>query len=378
MTNRRLRIGVDAKWLDSGPISGGVVLRGILKGLEQADSGHEIFVFRQKRALGGAPHHPFREVGTPNRLPNQISNLLFVPRSADRLHLDAVLYQSYAPTRARHARVCLVPDVIDLDHPEYFTRLERAYLRPRRWLIPRSDRVVTISDSERSRMGRLGVLPAGQGCDVVHLGVDESFRPRSSFDGSLLQEVKGRYALPTDFLLYVGRLNERKNLQRLIQAALGSECITPECPLVLVGAPDGKWSAPGGTSEAVKAGRVRFVGSVPPADLPIVFALAGAFAFLSLDEGFGMPPLEAMASGTPVLAARSGSLPEVCGDAAAFVDGTNVEEISRGIDSIMSDQQRRSELTRRGLGRARHFTWKSTAEALIGLLEDEVGGRAGR
>lgn len=117
---------------------------------------------------------------------------------------------------------------------------------------------------------------------------------------------------------------------------------------------------------------IKFLGEVALDDLPALYAAAGLFVFPSIYEGFGLPPLEAMACGCPVVASHAGSLPEVLGDAALTVDPEDVESISDGMERLLSDSGLRGDLARRGLERAKHFSWRATAQAVSRVYDEAL------
>ncbi|HEV8637908.1 MAG TPA: glycosyltransferase family 1 protein [Chloroflexota bacterium] len=195
---------------------------------------------------------------------------------------------------------------------------------------------------------------------VVHLGVEPRFRPLPPAEvGAAL----GRLGLAPGYLLFVGTLQPRKNLPRLLRAYALAQGEAAMPRLVVAGAlghraadlrwPEGAWH----------------LGRAPPADLPALYGGAAGFVFPSLFEGFGLPPLEAMACGTPVLAGANSSMPEVVGDAGLLVDATSDRAIADGLVRLATDGDLRADLRRRGLARAAGFTWERTARQTLAVLE---------
>ena len=175
-----------------------------------------------------------------------------------------------------------------------------------------------------------------------------------------LDEVRARYGLPDQFVLAVGNLQPRKNLVRLSQAtaSLG-------IPLVAVGRP--LWRV-GEVRRSIAPGEITWLGHVSEHDLRHLYRLCTVFAYPSLYEGFGLPILEAMAAGAPVVTSSISAMPEVAGDAAVLTDPRSVEEISAGIRSLVDSPARRLEYASRGRARAAEFTWVKTASILMGGL----------
>ena len=239
------------------------------------------------------------------------------------------------PRRAATRRVSSVLDLQHEDLPQFFSRAERAYRkRVYGWTVRRSRLVITISHhAARTLVERLGVPE--ERARPIHLGIDhDRFRP-----GPEEREP---------FLLYPALGWPHKNHPRLFEAFALLRRERPELELVLTGydgaAPDG----------------VRVLGRVPADELARLYRTAAALVFPSLYEGFGQPPLEAMACGCPVAVSNAASLPEVCGDAARLFDPSSAEAIAVAVEDVLA---RPDEWRRRGLERAAAFTWEATARA---------------
>jgi len=285
--------------------------------------------------------------------------------------LDVVIFQNFVPVWAHFARVAFVYDVIFESNPEYYTWRERLYFRPLKLLSRRAERICTLSAAEKARIvrykyGRPEVI------DIVPLGVDQRFKPREAQDPSFLAELARRLHLPSRFLLFVGRLNIRKNLLNLLKAiALLRD---QQIPLVIVGARDWKMFDIDGLIDSLGIRvRVMFTGSLPEEDLRGVYALATVFCFPSFEEGFGVPPIEAMASGIPVVVSDRSSLPEICGSAGTYADPYQAAAIARAIDSLLGDPVLAARKRAEGLERARAFTWEASTQALLESAVAAVG-----
>jgi glycosyltransferase involved in cell wall biosynthesis len=369
-----MKIGIEAKWLFDGPPSGQRVVANLVRGLADVADGDELHVFLDGRARGEPvpaeiPEERRHYVWARN---NQLANVFVVPRVADRLGLDAVVYQNFAPPRsqARHARVAFVHDVIFESHPEFFTRRERLYFKPMRYLTHRADRVCTVSGSERSRLVRFGYATADR-VDIVPNGVDEAFAPREHQPEVEAERVLDRYSAPDRFVLYAGRLNVRKNVASLVRAV--AHFTSSDLQLLVVGAPDRTAENLGAVAQASGvADRVRLLGHVSDADLRVLYSAATVFCFPSLDEGFGLCPLEAMASGTPAVVSNAPVMVETCGDAAVYVDPTDPAAIARSINELVSDASRHTQLRYAGLERARSFNWNDSARRLLASVHAAV------
>ena len=261
--------------------------------------------------------------------------------------------------RAKGPSVVTIHDLQHLELPQLFSATERRY---RRWAYDAAarsaTRVVAISEHTRGAViERLGVDP--DRVEAIHLGIDlEHFSPEPDAGDARADEL----GLPPRYLLYPANLWPHKNHRRLIEALAQIE--DRDIALVLSGRTYGREDeVMGHARECGVEGRVRHVGFVPYELLPALYRRAEALVFPSLYEGFGLPPLEAMACGCPALAADRASLPEVCGDAALLFDPEDVGSMSAALDSVIGDAGARADLSARGLRRAAQFSWRAAAEA---------------
>lgn len=208
---------------------------------------------------------------------------------------------------------------------------------------------------------------------VVYHGVSPAFS--TGLDKQIIMKTKEKYKLPSDYILFVGQINRNKNLWRLIEAfnLLKQTHDIPHC-LVLAGAKR-QFHADlhMRMTELGLQKDVLFPGYVDEADLPSLYRGAALFMFPSLYEGFGLPVLEAMASGVPVIASSSGSLPEVVGNAGLLVNPLQTEEIAQAMHRLLSDSQLREQLIQLGLERVKHFSWTSTALKTLNVYKSVSG-----
>jgi glycosyltransferase involved in cell wall biosynthesis len=184
-----------------------------------------------------------------------------------------------------------------------------------------------------------------------------------------LGSVREKYHLPDKFLLFVGGLNPLKNFSNLLKAYC---LLRSEIPHKLVAVGFKRWKFEGDLKLVTQLGLekdVLFTGFVPDEDLPAIYNLADLFVFPSLYEGFGIPVLEAMASGCPVVTTKTGCSREIAGDAAILVDPRNPEEIAQGISRILSKPELRRHMIEKGLSQASHFNWEKTARETLSLIE---------
>lgn len=233
--------------------------------------------------------------------------------------------------------------------------------------IMRADRIIT--DSAFIKNEALGVLGVPQDkISAIPLGVDhEVFRKR---DPNELRAFKDQRGLSEPFILFVGTLEPRKNLRRLLEAYLDlPEPVKKGYRLVLAGSEG--WNSDDLREILAKMkDRVTYLGYLKTEEIACLYNLASLFVFPSLYEGFGLPPLEAMACGCPVVVSRAASLPEVCGDAAQYVDPEDARSISEGMHKVLSDEELRRRLSRAGEQRAQLFSWESAAKRTLAVFEE--------
>jgi glycosyltransferase involved in cell wall biosynthesis len=260
-------------------------------------------------------------------------------------------------------QVLTIHDLLPLHYPEIYPRVRHYFTRILPRLIRASSAIVTDSRSTAADIeSRFGPLPAA--LHVIYPGYDrEAFR---LIDAATAAETCRRYGL-SDYVLAVGETRPYKNIRRLIEAfALAA---LDGVSLAVVGNPNrfdnGTRNRP---AELGITDRVVFLGRVPDEDLAALYAGALCFAFPSLFEGFGIPPLEAMACGAPVIASSSTSVPEVCGDAAVYFDPASTEEMSFALRAVASDASLRLRLHEAGLRRARSFSYHDAAVRLREVL----------
>ena len=267
--------------------------------------------------------------------------------------------------------VCAAPFVFtihDLSHifcPENSSPMIRLYYRTvLKGACYRAVRILTVSEFTRMQIVDWCGVPPEKVLNVG-CGVDPAYRPEGS-----------SYGLAFPYLLCVSNRKRHKNEFRVVEAFAAAR-LAPEIHLVFTGEPTAKLSDY--LNKCRVTNRVDFVGPVPEENLPSLYRGAEALIFPSLYEGFGLPIVEAMACGTPVVTANTTAMPEVAGDAALLVDPTSVEQIAELMEQVIGDSSLRRQLKEKGLARAVHFSWESTAarvRAVLakGAIQSEVKG----
>jgi glycosyltransferase involved in cell wall biosynthesis len=356
-----VRIAIDARKLHDYGI--GTYVRNLIRQLARQDQTTEYVLLCHPddcvaaKALG----ENFRAVPDDSR-PYSIREQISVPMDLRREGVDLFHAPHYVlPPLVLCPSVVTIHDCIHLMFPQYLpNRLAWGYARASMWTAThRSDRVLTVSEASKRDILRFFSIPPEK-IDVIYNGIDDRFWTAPSEE--VVERVRERYQLNDPFLLYAGNIKPHKNLERLIEAfdRLRAEGFA-DLKLLIIGDEISKYTA---LRRAVHRHHlhkhVRFFGFVPDDTLAVLYRLADVFVFPSLYEGFGLPPLEAMASGTPVVTSNVSSLPEVAGDAALLVDPRDSEAIAGAIRMALTDRTLREDLRRRGFARARAFSWEQS------------------
>jgi glycosyltransferase involved in cell wall biosynthesis len=305
------------------------------------------------------------------------------PRLWTHLRLSAELWRHPPQVLFVPAHVlplsCPVPAVVTVHdlgyhyYPQAHRPWDRRYLE---WTTRRHTRLARhlIVDSQATRQDLIDIYRAGSArISVVYLGRDESLAPVT--EPQRLAEVKARYKIEGPYLCYVGTLHPRKNLIRLVEAFAQALNLTPqpELKLVIAGQPGWLYNQLLQRVQALGlAGRVIFPGYIAAEDKPALLSGAVAYLFPSLYEGFGLPVLEAMACGVPVLTSRSSSLPEVAGPAALLVEPSDTTAIATGLVQLLTQPDLRRQLVEQGFRQMLNFSWQKAAEQVYQILEKVV------
>ena len=299
-----------------------------------------------------------------------------IPRILRRLRAD--LYHSpyyLMPYRPGLPTVVTMYDLIPLLFPQHVSPPARLLFR---WMtalaLRTASHVIVISQATRRDLLTLYHLPP-QNVTAILLAADPAFHPQPPAE---IERVRRKYALPENYLLYLGINKPHKNLVRLIEAfsrfTFDVSRLTfhvSRFTLVIAGPWDPRYPEPRQRAEALGLeNAVRFLGPMPEADLPALYAGATLFVFPSLYEGFGLPPLEAMACGTPVVCSNTSSLPEIVDEAALTFDPFDVTEMAAKIEQALGNDALREEMKKRGLQQAAKFSWERTARETLRVYKE--------
>jgi glycosyltransferase involved in cell wall biosynthesis len=277
------------------------------------------------------------------------------------------------PIYNKFRTVVTVHDLTPIVFPKAFPRGIKGEIKwqMQRFALKRADAIITDSESSKKDIRKYTGVKENK-IYVVYLAAGEEFRQMAN--GKWQAELREKYNLPEKFVLYVGDVTWNKNLPRLIDAVKKTQI-----PLVMVGKSlvsedydkSNPWNADLNRVNTLARGdgNIIRVGFISMDELVQIYNLATVFAMPSLYEGFGLPILEAMACGCPVVTSKEGSIPEVAGNAAFYIDGYDVESIATGIKRVLDDQKLQKELSEKSLENAKRFSWKKTAQETLAVYE---------
>jgi glycosyltransferase involved in cell wall biosynthesis len=352
-----MKVGIDTQSTLGRKTGIGLYTANLLRALRQVATQHEYveLSWGQTEELRTDQRLRWQQIGLPWRARAAHAELLHVTG------FDAPLWK---PCPA----VLTVHDLIGLLFPANFPPVSRLYWsRWLPWTVRWADKVITDSQHTARDLNQLLGIST-QRISVIHLGVNDAFRPME--DPEALEAVRQKHGLPATIILYVGTLEPRKGLDTLIAAYGG---LAADIPHDLVIAGKLGWYTESLFQQAGALGlsqRIHFTGYMPDEDLPALYNLARLFVYPSRYEGFGLPPLEALACGLPVVCANAASLPEIVGDAALLVPPDDVEALAAAMRRVLDDTPLQAEMQARALRRAKRFTWEETARRTAQVYEE--------
>ncbi len=363
-----MRVAIDIR--RAGDFGIGTYIRNIVNQFARAANGTEYLLVGQQSHLQQFDPLPenFQLLEYPAN-PGSFQTHLHLPfllhkRGVDLLHMPWF----YAPAIVPFRLIITVHDLTDVltPPPGISATLQAGRLFFARRALTRADRILAVSHSSKRDLSRTFDVPEDK-IDVVYNALDERFLLEPMPEGA--DRILERHAVTDPFVLYAGNIKPQKNLPRLIEAFAVAKADLRDHPkysnlkLLLIGDSAEEHSdLRRAVLRSRVQGEVRFLGFVPHSVLRVFYSRASAFLFPSLYEGFGLPPLEAMAHGTPVLTSSASSLPEVFSQAALLVNPENVFEIARGIRQILTEDVLREALVRRGYELVQKYSWERSAE----------------
>ena len=361
-----MRIGLDATALPPKPVGAGRYIVRLVRSLAALNTENELVIFVQdnRRPLIDSPSiENIRWVETPEISPAR--RLLWeqtaLPRLARQAGIDLLHSPHYTrPLDLPCASVVTFHDMTFFLYPELHTRAKRLFFP---WMMRmsahRAEAIIANSESTRRDAMQILHIPADK-IFTVTLGIGEEFRRIT--DLGLLEDCRQRYDLPQDFFLYVGLVEPRKNLPLLLSAYARLAQVEDPPPLVVVGRIGWMVEDVFRQIESLQLkNRVKFTGYIPDQDLPLVYNLAQILLYPSRYEGFGFPPLEAMACGTPVITTAVSAMQDQVGEAGLLVPPQDETALFEAMRRLMHDRPLRDDLSNHGRQQAKLYTWDQTA-----------------
>ena len=377
-----MRIGIDIRAI--GDFGVGTYIRNVVRMLGKLDHANEYLLIGQPERvfdIGSLPPN-FRSIQLT--LPVTSTAGYFALRrivqqeNCDAVHIPSLFW--LPPYLLPCPYVVTVHDVL-----EYMVRANNGsgirrtfHFYSTRRVLRNASRILAVSNFTKMDVSRLFGVPSSQ-IEVIYNAIDERFMQGHATEQEC-QTLAERYQVNYPFILYAGRIGAHKNLIRIIEAfsalktELEKESKFPDLKLIIIG--DEVSRHPDLRRTVIKSGvqnDVRFLGFVPIDVLRVFYDSAKVFVFPSLYEGFGLPPLEAMSHGTPVVTSNTSSLPEVVGDAAVLVNPENVFDIMRALNRVLLDQPLREKLKSRGYVQVQKFSWEKSVRRIIDVYSEVVG-----
>lgn len=375
-----MHIGINALYLLPGKVGGAeTYTRNLVKWLTTVDTQNTYSIFINKESVGIfeslAPG--ITVIPCPIKATSRFVRILWeqcvLPFQVRSHKIDVLLSTGLtSPFFCPATSILVIYDLQHINQPQNFSRLYLLFLKSIIYASAKSaDGIVTLTDHVKNDILKFYHVPSER-IAVSHLGVDrELFGAQQS---QVTVAMRQRYGLPERYLLYAASSLPHKNHPRLFAALKCAKKQIPDLKLVLIGARD--------KGEEVLVREIRrqglqddvvLLGWIPFEDVPLIYRGCEAFVFPTLHEGFGLPVVEAMACGVPVICSRIEPLPEVAGDAALFVDPRDPEDIGKAIVSLLSDPAARAEWVQKGFERAKEFTWEATATRTLAFITSMAG-----
>lgn len=363
----RLRLGFDATILTRRLTGVGIYTKSLISALLEVDPKLEIVLFAHKKIEDfedeprvekivkyGLNVHHFLQFKLPHLLKKHKIDIFHGPNF-------------YLPLRGKIPKAVTVHDLSAQFFPGQHTlrhRLSQLFFPPS---LRKADRIISVSRTTANELTRFASETEAK-TRVVHNGIDPIFAPVTEVE---VREIREEFYLPERFILFVGTLEPRKNVGRLVEAYARVKERIGDTKLVIAGGRGWQYNDIFARIDRLCiSDDVLCIGYIPFESLPALYSAAHVFAYPSLYEGFGLPPLEAAACGTPVLTSNLSSMPEVMADAAVLIDPMDTEGIAEGLFKLSTDDTLRSDLILKGFSRAAEFSWKTTARKTLEIYRE--------
>jgi len=369
-----MRIGIDARLVYYSQAGIGQYILNLVKWLGEIDSANEYVLLQSRKdhttiikqanfrraSLWTPSHHRFEQHALPAEIVRQGLDLLHSP--------DFI-----PPFRASCRTIITVHDLAFLLYPQFLTQESARYYGQIDQAVRRADHI--IADSKNTRQDILSLLGApADKVSVVYLAANPVYRPIPLDQAR--QRAADKFGLEGDFILFVSTIEPRKNLATLLRAYRQLlDAYKLDVELALVGGQGWLYEEiPSLVKDLRLTDKAHFLGRVPDKDLLHLYNAAGVLVHPAIYEGFGLPPLEAMACGTPVIVSNTSSLPEVIGDAGLLIEPENVDAWAVALWRVFTDDTLRDELAQKALARSGYFSWERTARQTLDIYRQVVDG----
>ncbi len=376
-----MRIGIDATAMPPRLTGAGNYTVNLTRALLDVDAVNEYVVFTNPLyASFFKPRLRLRVMVQPlaSRVLRIVWEQTILPLLMHQQRLDVFHSPHYTiPFAAPCATVVTFHDMTFFLYPEMHTTYKKVFFKPMIYMSTRLADAI-IADSETTRQDTLRLMDAAPDqVTAVPLGVSTDYAPLN--DGAMRADLVARYHLTPQFILCVSVLEPRKNLVTLVRAY--KQLVLRGIPHTLVITGRKGWQYEDLFRTVKELGlhdRVIFTGYVPETDLGLLYSAADVFVYPSIYEGFGLPVLEAMACGTPVVTSNISAMPEIVGDAGLLVDPRNVDALADAIQRIVTDRALHTALSALGLARSKFFSWERVARETLAVYERAVQTRRGK
>ncbi len=368
-----LKIGIDVHSIGSQKGGNETYYRELIRNLVNVPCDHKFFLYYTAQAA-------VEQISVNDRcflqqlLPaNPLLRIPFVfPRRSRRDSLDVFHAQFIVPPFLKCRTVTTIPDIAYEHYPQAFPFHQRAALKILvRHSAERADHIITVSEFSKKDIAETYHVSPSK-ISVIYEGAGNEFAPIEKEIAG--EQVASKFGIEGPFILYLGRLQARKNLARLVQAFAHARKAGFPHKLVLAGKQDSLFDAVlSHIHELELDDHVILTGYVPDQDVPKLYSAATVFIYPSLFEGFGLPVLEAMACGAPVITSHGSSLEEVAGDAAVLIDPLDELAIAEALKRVLGDAGLQSRLSQAGLARSRKFSFRNAARQTVAVYEQVMG-----
>ena len=371
-----MKIGFNAQIISGSDAGVATYAKNLIKHLVRLNSNHELYFFGSPDFLDVTEDGRIHLIPTSRSVNGGWKRILWeqfiLPSKVKRNQMDVMFYPDHTGSIFRNLKrtIITIHDLSFMAMPETFPFTTRTYKSLAvQQSIRKADLIIAVSQATKNECIRLLNIPEDK-IKVVHNGIDKSFK--KNIEKDLLDNARRKFGLFGRFILFVGTLEPRKNIVRIIRAYHHlRNSFHVQQDLVISGKKGWLYSEIFHEVERLRLKKhVHFLDYVTQKDLVSLYSLADMFVYPSLYEGFGFPPLEAMACETPVVSSNISSMPEVLGDAAVLVNPYSVEEITTAMSKVLLDNELRMKLISRGLERVKNLSWEKSSEQLLKVFEE--------